>query len=80
MYTCGKKALHARMFGTLILFIFGGKIMYDLSQYYEPIELDDGMVRIYGKPHVTDLQHLDSICRTSPTAAYYFISSCFPQY
>ena len=51
--------------------------MYDLKPYYRPMELDDGMIRVYGKPHVTDLQHLDSVCRTAPTAGHYFISRYF---
>ena len=48
--------------------------MYDLSPYYRPIELDDGMVRIYGKVHLTDLKDWTSFCVGSSTAAYYFIS------
>ena len=48
--------------------------MFDFKPYYQKIELDNGMVRIYERPHVADLAHLDSACGTNATAAYYFIS------
>lgn len=48
--------------------------MFDFKPYYQKIALDDGMVRVYGRPHVAALAHLDSACGTNATAAYYFIS------
>ena len=53
--------------------------MYDFKPYYTPIELDNGMVRGYGHPHVTDIRHLDTTCGTIATAAHYFISRYLDQ-
>jgi len=53
--------------------------MYDFKPYYTPIELDNGMVRGYGHPHVTDIRHLESTCGTIATASYYFISRYLDQ-
>lgn len=48
--------------------------MQNLKQYYRHIDLDDGMVRLYTHPHVTDVKHLESACSTVATAAHYFVS------
>ncbi len=48
--------------------------MIDLKQYYQPKSLDDGMIRIVKKPHVTDIAHLESACVAPSTAVYYFVS------
>ena len=53
--------------------------MCDFKPYYTPIELDNGMVRGYGHPHVTDIKHLDTTCGTIATAAHYFISRYLDQ-
>ncbi len=53
--------------------------MCDLKPYYTPIALDNGMVRGYGHPHVTDIKHLDSTCGTIATAAHYFVSRYLDQ-
>lgn len=51
--------------------------MIDLKQFYQPKELDNGMIRVNGKPHVTDLAHLDSACTAPATSVYYFVSKYF---
>lgn len=48
--------------------------MIDLKQYYKPQKLDNGMIRSYSKPHVTDIAHLESACVAPGTAVYYFVS------
>ncbi len=48
--------------------------MLDLKKYYQPKNLENGMVRVYKKPHVTDLEHLDSACSAPVTGAFYFVS------
>jgi len=53
--------------------------MLDLKKYYKPIELDNGMVRQYTKPHITSIAHLESACTSRDTAAHYFISRYLEQ-
>ena len=48
--------------------------MLDLKQYYTPQKLDNGMIRVHSKPHVTDIAHLESACVAPATATYYFVT------
>lgn len=48
--------------------------MEDLLQYYRPQRLDRGMVRLWGHPHIADIQHLNSACSGRETASHYFVS------
>lgn len=48
--------------------------MIDFKEYYTPCELDNGMIRVMKKPHVTDLANLESACAAPETSSYYFVS------
>lgn len=48
--------------------------MINLKNYYQPTNLENGMVRVHKKPHVSDLEHLDSACSAPATGVFYFVS------
>ena len=48
--------------------------MIDLKKHYQPVTLDNGMIRVHKNPHVTDIAHLESACVAPATSTYYFVS------